>query len=899
MKIQQITITDFGKFNNISLQPLDSRLVLIYGKNEAGKTTLFHLIKSILFGFAPANREAHPYASWNNDRIEFKATIEPKEGEQIHLHRKLLSNPWGKMTRNDNVIDLRNNPLPLANHISWEIYNKIYALRVEDLIEIQGKAWDEVQDKLLANFGNINIKNTREVLNKINDEANQIYSESNRKKTVIKEIEGKIRELKNKKLVAHERQKKIKDQDQELGKLAEKINNLLQEKIIIKTQLKKAKVLSPINTLVVEKKKLVERLRQMSMVESLPFTTREDLDGLKDQLNKLREELERQQVSLTEKKKKVYHFTEEEKLILSKQNEIEENYQEGLKLETLENELEQLKFHKTKIKDRLKHEARNLLTDDLEEDVIQKIKGLSIPELRLLITSIEALKAQLKEVDGLLHFQKQQKKTVKISNSYMVAGIIGLTLLVLGIYLKQSMIQAMGGISIVFGLSDWFNGQRLKKQLMTETAGESSQEKLSDKRMNILKDLEEKRVKLSNIFADIPIPQLVLDNINELFLTNLIKVKDLIFEVDEKLKILAEKDNDFEVRRKNIESFLKNFGSLNKDLVLIKQLNQLKIQVQELKNLEVINVNLDETVTDLERDVEGLQNKYQQEKSKLNTLILTLTTLGEGSVDAGIERLEENQQLRLKLKHIEDQLSKIHNLDNLLLEIKEYTESNSWIFSDLQLERAEEKVEEIESELQQLKEIKKELEISNGQLLKETSVDEIESEILLLEEEVEALYIKRDRLILLREVIGRAEELFREENQPDVLKNASLYLSKITNGKYTQIYLDNAEDETLIYLKEGNNPIPTRISDSFSKGTLNQLYLSLRLSLIDHLDKNGETLPIAFDELLINWDEERLDNNLTLLKEISRKRQVFIFTCHDWFANKIEATFNTKRIELS
>jgi len=250
MKIKQLEIIDFGKFRDTTLDSLDQGMVVVYGKNEAGKTTLFNLINSLIFGFSPAKSENHPYSSWKNERIEFSGIVTTDKGEEIHLYRRLLSSPKGQMTLNDKLIELKNTPLPFANHISWEIYNKIYSLRVEDLVEIQGKAWDEVQDKLLANFGNINIRNTRDVIKELNDEANKIHRDSGRGKTLVKEIETEIRGLKKEKQEALEVQSRLKTYDQRLDTIKTKIEETTEEKITLKVQLKRAKLLTPIKAMI-------------------------------------------------------------------------------------------------------------------------------------------------------------------------------------------------------------------------------------------------------------------------------------------------------------------------------------------------------------------------------------------------------------------------------------------------------------------------------------------------------------------------------------------------------------------------------------------------------------------------------------------------------------------------
>jgi uncharacterized protein YhaN len=76
------------------------------------------------------------------------------------------------------------------------------------------------------------------------------------------------------------------------------------------------------------------------------------------------------------------------------------------------------------------------------------------------------------------------------------------------------------------------------------------------------------------------------------------------------------------------------------------------------------------------------------------------------------------------------------------------------------------------------------------------------------------------------------------------------------------------------------------VEPPLSGGTLDQIFLSFRLAVMDHLDENHETLPLLLDEALINCDEARLQKSGEILKKTAERRQVFLFTCHPWLAER-------------
>ena len=73
---------------------------------------------------------------------------------------------------------------------------------------------------------------------------------------------------------------------------------------------------------------------------------------------------------------------------------------------------------------------------------------------------------------------------------------------------------------------------------------------------------------------------------------------------------------------------------------------------------------------------------------------------------------------------------------------------------------------------------------------------------------------------------------------------------------------------------ENGNYVP---AERLSTGTIDQLYLSLRLSIIKELSE--ETVPIFLDEAFAYYDDERLKNILKFINDEFKNLQIIIFTC--------------------
>lgn len=145
----------------------------------------------------------------------------------------------------------------------------------------------------------------------------------------------------------------------------------------------------------------------------------------------------------------------------------------------------------------------------------------------------------------------------------------------------------------------------------------------------------------------------------------------------------------------------------------------------------------------------------------------------------------------------------------------------------------------------------------------------------------------RDRAFVLARIVREADRRFRDEHQPDLLLRAADHLRHITRGRYDSLELGGPGDESL-YLRGPAASEPRQVGQSLSQGTREQVYLALRLAIVDHLDAGAETLPLFMDETLVNWDAWRRDRAFELLERVAGNRQVFLFTCHPAMAAELE-----------
>ena len=70
-----------------------------------------------------------------------------------------------------------------------------------------------------------------------------------------------------------------------------------------------------------------------------------------------------------------------------------------------------------------------------------------------------------------------------------------------------------------------------------------------------------------------------------------------------------------------------------------------------------------------------------------------------------------------------------------------------------------------------------------------------------------------------------------------------------------------------------------RDASLLSAGTVDQLYLAVRLAICDLVLPNEDPAPIVLDDALSNFDDARAHAALRWLKDAARNRQILLFAC--------------------
>ncbi len=114
-------------------------------------------------------------------------------------------------------------------------------------------------------------------------------------------------------------------------------------------------------------------------------------------------------------------------------------------------------------------------------------------------------------------------------------------------------------------------------------------------------------------------------------------------------------------------------------------------------------------------------------------------------------------------------------------------------------------------------------------------------------------------------------------NQPATLQSASRLLNPLTKGRYCSVWAPLGERQLRVDNHEGR---PCRIEE-LSGATREQLFLAVRLALVNELRRNRVELPLLLDDVLVSFDQSRTESAVETLMDLAGSgQQVLFFTCH-------------------
>ena len=423
---------------------------------------------------------------------------------------------------------------------------------------------------------------------------------------------------------------------------------------------------------------------------------------------------------------------------------------------------------------------------------------------------------------------------------------------------------------------------KLAKKLLEEVGTERSTQKPLNivteeihKLENEKKNLQENKNKKNELEKEI---EQILNNI---------KTKELDIELIKEIKILKQKENVEEEKIKTNENNLAQLFA-KKDELLLNENNNEKIKNKKINlmfyiiylviflltatsflinlyfllKIIFLGINLTYLIFLIIKNIKNkkINNKIIEEKNNLekeNNILDNL--INEKEKEINNLKNEKSEKINIEKINIKNKYNTSEKI------IEDYFYCN--------LDEIENIINYKENELKKQNFNLQELQLESKAILTKLN------NLALTEESLHNLNNKKEELLQLSTSIQLAEQILeeaykemQEKVSPQYMQNLGKIAETITQGKYKKVVFNNQSG--LLIEKENGEYVNAEL---LSKGTIDQMYLSLRLSIATSIAK--ESLPIILDETFAYYDNERLKSTLKYLAENYNKNQIIILTC--------------------
>ena len=324
MKIERISVDGFGRLRDFDTgaEPL-GRLVTILGPNEAGKSTLFSFLTTSLYGFSPASRDTNPHVPWGSTEAGGRIHVRTSDDTCLVVERRLRSSPAGKLLRGEERLDLRNQPLELVRHVPRTVFRQVFAVTLAELAGLDDETWSRIQDRVLGSMGASDLASARDVAERLEQEAGEIWRPSRRGNQRLRDLRDEMRALRSRRSAAIARDRDIRqlieDHESVSLRLDDVRHDLKRDRIVVE----RVQDLLPLKRQLDRVAALRHEGGARAELDGIPEDVAARLETIEDDVTRLRVRLVAIDDDLTEPKRSVAAFDADARSLLSHAGEIE------------------------------------------------------------------------------------------------------------------------------------------------------------------------------------------------------------------------------------------------------------------------------------------------------------------------------------------------------------------------------------------------------------------------------------------------------------------------------------------------------------------------------------------------------------------------------------------------
>lgn len=893
MKIERIQDGRIGRVQGLDTgpEPLPG-LVVLFGPNESGKSSVFQLLCSALYGFSPAARDRNPLSPWSGDPIEVRLALRTDAGELVEVHRRLLSSGWGRFTSGDREAELGNRPLDLLDHVPRALYTQLYALTLSDLAGLRGESWDAVQDRLVEAMGARDLRPVRVVAEELEAEAEGLWRPDRRGRPLVRRLQEEIRELRERRTEAMERDVVARERARTVAALEVELEEVRQQRQELREREERLSMLVPLRRQLIRIDELRRTAGDTSDLEGIPADPVTRLADLQAEVEALRARARALEIAAEGPRRRIEAFGQVQSAVLERESEVEAAVETARRMRDDRERMRDVALTARKLLHEVAPATAALFAAPLTADEAEAVRSFDLDDLRSRLAQAQRARSirQAREEAATAAMEEEPAdgpaggQLLPIPWWSLVVG--ALALLGLGWFGDRPVLFIGAGAALA-GAAVLFWGEQASRRSMHQGKVRLLEE--ARRGISAARKAEEEGIhQARDPLRFLPVrPEILMDPLPEV--ADRMEVLQAVLvryqgRVDEALVLRAR----VTARAVELRKLMRLIGlSDGEPGEAWSRLQEALLRAREARDGSRGAGEALEGVEAARADVAAALEGAEVRQAELRA---RLQALGKGDVGTGVTRAEERLRSLRSATELQEELERTHpDLADRIAELREVEASGEqWIHEGtlpeglrLEAEALQERAEELSGRTAELREEIRHLERAE-------TVERIDGAIQERMHRADAAARDRDRKLLLARLVKEAERRFREEHQPDLLRRASEHLDGITGGRYHRLLLGDPDPRT-VFVRGGGAGYPQKVESPLSTGTREQVYLSLRLAILDHLDEGHERLPVFLDEALVNWDRTRRERGLDRIAALATRRQFFLFTCHEEMAGEMEA----------
>lgn len=822
MIIKTIDIYGYGKWIDQQIE-FSAPIQVIYGPNEAGKSTIIDFITSILFGFQTKRQAIHGQYQPKHSHAYGGELVFEQDGITYKVIRTAGSHGGNvKFTNLTDEIELTKADFDqIIAPMNRELYSELFYFGGVDQTAFYKMGLDDLRWRI-QKIGINNAESWFALQKQIDKQAAELYAPRGRKRVINQQLKQHD-DLVEKIQAAHQQFPEYQDLTKQLAVLKQQRLQANQQLADQQKTLQQKQQQSRALPLIKE----IDQLQQKTPVQLIDINdhTFELARQLNTQLDSLTQQTAQNQAQVDQ-----IHATikldDQQQFLIDHQQQIEElgnqlNRQFELcsQVELLEQQIKRNQQQIDKLTQPLLDNGASRLPDLLTDTEISQVNQF------LQLTSARS------------------PKKVKANSAGVIIGwVMAMVMLILGLFTNRVLIII--GVSIIGGIIgyQWYQ----KKQPISNDSVETGADNELPKHLIAIG----KRTGLDNF----PIDQWVsvqgqIRQINDLN-------NNLDIDVNQQSN-LKKQLQDYLVQWHFVDHWLFNPNLDNRQQLenvqqLVNTAQQLqKKQQQKKQQLQIID-QLQQT-----NQQELNQKRIALQKILNDNQVQSITELKQLA-----EEQKQQQQNQSRLNMLQQQLEQLHLTTDL--NVNSLTEINA------ATNQLEQEVNQHQSEINQLSNQISEAQTRLDMLAKDGSYYDLRQRLNNLQTEINANVTRWLGLQFAQKWLELAMNIATKGRVPKTLERTSKYFNIMTNQHYVKV---NFEDQITVVAADGTS---FEIKE-LSRGTLEQLYLALVLALaVGFSDEMA--FPIIIDDGFVNFDVYRTQASVELVHEISKTNQIIFVT---------------------